>query len=79
MCMLQTRYNSVYTNNYFCRKAAIINAQNYVIIQTKYQQFLIPQKKNKRNQMCQLEKPFLEPTIEICNSQITVHTRTNLL
>jgi len=51
MSILQTGNNSVYTNSYFCPKAAILNAQNCVIIETKYQQFLIPER-TEENQMC---------------------------
>lgn len=78
MSILQTGNNSVYKNSYFCRKAAIINMQNCVIIETKYHQFLIPQR-IEENQMCRLGKPFLQQIIEICTSQITVHTPANLV
>jgi len=53
--VLQTSKN---TNSYFCPEAATVNAQNRVIIETKYQQFLIPQRTDE-NQMCRLGKPFL--------------------
>ena len=58
MSILQTGNNSVYTNSYFFRKAAIVKAQTCVIIETKYHQFLIPQR-IEENQMCRLGKPFL--------------------
>jgi formate hydrogenlyase subunit 6/NADH:ubiquinone oxidoreductase subunit I len=49
---------SIIIYNYFCPKAAIVSVQNYEIIETKHQHFLMPQTTEEK-QMRRLRKPVL--------------------